>query len=65
MDIHTACPIPGGSRPSRPNCPQCGSILLIAEQSAFSFDGHIRHSWSCDACGQEFSTSVRTLPRQA
>jgi transposase-like protein len=65
MNIQTVYPIPRVSKPSRPNCPQCGSTLLIAEQSAFSLDGRIRHSWSCDACGQEFTTSVRILPRQA
>jgi transposase-like protein len=65
MNIQTAWPAPFGAKLSRPHCPQCGSILLIAEQSAFNLDGHIDHSWSCDACGREFTTSVRVLPRQA
>jgi transposase-like protein len=65
MNIQTACPVLAGAQLSRPNCPQCGSILLIAERSAFNPDGHIRHSWSCDGCGEQFTTSVKVLPRQA
>jgi transposase-like protein len=65
MNIQIVCPVPWGAKLSRPNCPQCGSLLLIAEQSAFNLDGHIRHSWLCDACGNEFTTSIRILPRQA
>jgi RNase P subunit RPR2 len=61
MNIQSACPVPSGTKLTRPYCPRCGSILLIAEQSALNLDGHIRHSWSCDACGQEFTTSIRIL----
>jgi len=43
---------------SRPNCPQCGSVLLIAEQSRFDLKGRIDHTWSCD-CGTAFVTSIR------
>ena len=43
----------------RPNCPRCGCILLIAEQSEFNLRGRIRHVWSCDDCGHEFVTSIR------
>lgn len=50
---------------SRPCCPRCGAILLIAEQSAFNLSGGIRHDWACDDCGEEFATSVRVLPPQA
>ena len=44
---------------SRPKCPDCGSILLIAEESRFDLHGRIDHAWSCDACGSAFVTSIR------
>jgi predicted RNA-binding Zn-ribbon protein involved in translation (DUF1610 family) len=47
----------------RPNCPQCGSMLLMAEESRFNIRGRIDHTWSCDECGNEFVTSIRLLPR--
>jgi predicted RNA-binding Zn-ribbon protein involved in translation (DUF1610 family) len=43
----------------RPSCPRCGSVLLVAEQSAFHPNGRIRHVWSCDDCTHEFATSIR------
>ena len=48
----------------RPNCPRCGSLLLIAEESRFNAqacvgDWRIDHDWSCDDCGHKFATSVR------
>jgi RNase P subunit RPR2 len=48
----------------RPNCPRCGSILLMAEESRFNIRGRIDHAWSCDDCGNEFVTSIRLMPRQ-
>jgi hypothetical protein len=47
----------------RPNCPRCGSVLLIAEQSEFNLKGRIRHAWSCDDCAHEFVTSIALWPR--
>jgi hypothetical protein len=47
----------------RPNCPRCGSILLVAEASWFNVAGHIEHAWSCDDCGNAFATSVRLQSR--
>jgi predicted RNA-binding Zn-ribbon protein involved in translation (DUF1610 family) len=44
---------------SRPNCPQCGNVLLVAEESRFSANGRIEHNWSCDGCGHAFVTSIR------
>jgi hypothetical protein len=44
---------------SRPKCPDCGSILLFAEESRFNLRGRIDHAWSCDACGSAFVTSIR------
>jgi len=43
----------------RPKCPDCGSVLLIAEESRFYLRGRIDHAWSCDACGTAFVTSIR------
>jgi RNase P subunit RPR2 len=44
---------------SRPKCPDCSTVLLIAEESRFNLRGHIDHAWSCDACGTAFVTSIR------
>jgi RNase P subunit RPR2 len=43
----------------RPNCPRCGNILLVAEQSRFNMRGRIDHVWYCDDCGYEFIMSIR------
>jgi hypothetical protein len=48
---------------SRPNYPDCGSVLLIAEESRFNLDGRIDHAWSCEACGSTFVTSIRLRRR--
>ena len=48
---------------SRPKCPRCGSMLLIAEESRFFARGRIDHDWSCDDCGNQFGTSIRLWPR--
>jgi len=42
----------------RPNCPRCGNVLLVAEESLFNVGGRIDHAWSCDDCGNEFMTSI-------
>jgi len=47
----------------RPNCPRCGCVLLVAEESEFNLKGRIRHAWSCDDCGHEFVTSITLWPR--
>jgi transposase-like protein len=43
---------------SRPKCPHCGNALLVAEESRLSASGRIEHDWSCDDCGNTFSTSI-------
>ncbi len=48
---------------SRPKCPDCGSVLLFAEDSRFNATGRIDHAWSCDDCGTEFVTSIRLWRR--
>jgi DNA-directed RNA polymerase subunit RPC12/RpoP len=45
-------------RQQRPDCPHCGSRLLLAEQSRFNLAGRIDHLWACDDCGTEFETSI-------
>lgn len=47
----------------RPNCPRCGSLLLVAEESRFDLKGRIVHIWSCDACGHAFTTAIRLWRR--
>jgi len=32
-------------RPKRPNCPRCGSRLLVAEHSGFNLAGRIDYVW--------------------
>jgi transcription elongation factor Elf1 len=50
-------------RPKRPDCPHCGSRLLVAEQSRFNLNGRIDHFWGCDVCGTEFETSIEVNRR--
>ena len=45
------------SRPVVP-CAQCGDTLFAPEWSEYLDDRHIRHLWSCDACGYEFESEV-------
>lgn len=42
-----------------PTCPRCNDVLCAAAASEFVSARQIRHQWSCDTCGHEFSTSVR------
>ncbi len=50
----------GGSRRiALPNCPSCNDLLFAPAASEFVSKTRVRHIWSCDACGHEFSTSVR------
>jgi ribosomal protein S27AE len=65
MTVQFACnaPKPVTYDFSRPKCPRCGSVLLIAEESAFNLRGRIRHAWSCDECAHEFVTSITVWPR--
>jgi DNA-directed RNA polymerase subunit RPC12/RpoP len=49
--------------PQRPNCPYCGSRLLLAEQARFNLVGRIDHVWACDDCGTEFETSMELKPQ--
>ena len=42
-----------------PSCPNCNDLLFAPAASEFISKTRVRHIWSCDACGHEFSTSVR------
>jgi hypothetical protein len=53
------------SRPwfsSLPRCPTCGEPVIAAQTSEFVDSGEIRHHWTCDACGQDFRTTVVLPP---
>ena len=41
------------------HCMNCGEALVSPVKSAYLGGGRVRHFWSCDACGQEFQTSIR------
>jgi hypothetical protein len=42
-----------------PSCPNCNDLLFAPAASEFVSTSRVRHVWSCDACGHEFSTSVQ------
>jgi hypothetical protein len=64
--VHSA-PSRSSSRksPKRPNCPYCGSQLLVAEAARFNLAGRIDHLWACDDCGTAFETSLELEPAAA
>jgi len=73
MIVQSACqasspPLAASESLSRPKCPRCGSVLLVAEESRFNANasntmGRIDHDWSCDDCGNAFATSIRLYSR--
>jgi hypothetical protein len=42
-----------------PACPKCNDLQFAPAASEFVSKGKVRHFWSCEACGHEFSTSVK------
>jgi transcription elongation factor Elf1 len=42
-----------------PSCPVCNDLLFAPAASEFVSQTRVRHMWSCEACGHEFTTSVR------
>jgi ribosomal protein L37AE/L43A len=42
-----------------PSCPNCNDLVVAPAVSEFVSQNRVRHIWSCEACGHEFSTSVR------
>jgi ribosomal protein S27AE len=59
MNIQSVFPAPSKAKLSRPTCPRCGSIVLMAERAALDRDSCVRHAWCCDQCGHEFVTSTK------
>jgi ribosomal protein S27AE len=39
-------------------CPQCSGWLLAPEWSEHLNERSVRHTWSCNACGYNFETTV-------
>jgi hypothetical protein len=39
-------------------CPQCSGWLLAPEWSEHLNERCVRHTWSCEACGYGFETTV-------
>lgn len=39
-------------------CPQCSKWLLAPDWSEYLSERCVRHTWSCEACGYQFETSV-------
>ena len=39
-------------------CSQCGDDVIAPEWSEHVSEHHIRHLWSCEACGFAFETAV-------
>jgi len=62
MTLHAA-PAPSTGRRyfAMPPCPQCGDTILAPEVSEHVSKHEVRHTWSCDACGHGFTTSVDVL----
>jgi RNase P subunit RPR2 len=61
MALHAVAPIDVryfSQDAERPVCPKCGDLLLAPEVSEFINDGRVRHRWACEACGNEFRTTV-------
>jgi hypothetical protein len=45
-------------------CPQCSESLLAPDWSEYLSDRCVRHTWSCEACGYQFETTV-VFPKAA
>jgi transcription elongation factor Elf1 len=52
-------------RVALPSCPNCNDLLFAPAASEFVSKTRVRHIWSCDTCGHEFSTSVRLFLSQS
>jgi RNase P subunit RPR2 len=48
-----------------PACPNCNDLLFAPAASEFVSKTRVRHFWSCDTCGHEFSTSVQLFFRRS
>jgi uncharacterized protein with PIN domain len=39
-------------------CPNCDDMLLAPAASEYVNECEVRHFWSCEECGHEFTTAV-------
>lgn len=64
-EMHIATHVATGAsrRLALPACPECNDLQFAPAASEFVSKGRgkdkVRHFWSCEACGHEFSTSVK------
>jgi hypothetical protein len=51
---------PSAARLVRPatECAQCFKRIYMPDWSEYLDDTHVRHLWSCEACGYSFETLV-------
>jgi transcription elongation factor Elf1 len=42
-----------------PCCPRCDDMMFASTAAEFVSQSRVRHQWSCESCGHEFSTSVQ------
>lgn len=55
----THCATVASRRIDLPSCPNCNDLVFAPAASEFVSKTRVRHIWACEACGHEFSTSVR------
>jgi transcription elongation factor Elf1 len=55
----THCTTVASRRIALPSCPNCNDLVFAPAASEFVSKTRVRHVWACEACGHEFSTSVR------
>lgn len=48
----------------RQRCPQCDHTLVAPDASQHVSEQVVKHLWSCECCGTEFTTLVRLRRRQ-
>ncbi len=61
----THCTTVGSHRIALPRCPNCDDLVFAPAASEFVSKTRVRHIWACEACGHEFSTSVRLFGDRA
>jgi transcription elongation factor Elf1 len=57
--VETHCTTVASRRVALPSCPNCNDLVFAPAASEFVSKSRVRHVWECEACGHEFSTSVR------
>ncbi len=46
-------------------CIRCNDTLIAPDAAEYVSEGHVRHSWSCESCGEQFQTTDRFSARVA